>query len=111
MATIIIIISIFLCHTRKKSVKLPELGVRGGVWVIWAMPELKSFFGFDVFPKRQKEKELKDPKENFIVHLLASLSSRNVATTDFHNAVAMCITTFMSPTMYLYIVYIRHQSK
>ena len=36
---------------RKKSVKLPKLGGGGGgVWVIRAMPELKSFFRIDVFP-------------------------------------------------------------
>ena len=35
---------------RKESVKLPELGGGGGVWLIRAMPELKRFFS-DVFPK------------------------------------------------------------
>ena len=35
---------------RKESVKLPELGGGGGVWLIRAMPELKRFFCSDVVP-------------------------------------------------------------
>ena len=37
---------------RKKVTKLPELeGGRGGVYLIWAMPERKRAFTYEVFPK------------------------------------------------------------
>ena len=61
MATIIIIISIFSAIRAKRRFCRPEkvgkVARIGGwgffFWVIRAMPELKSFFCFDVFPKTQ----------------------------------------------------------
>ena len=35
---------------RKKMTKLPELEGGGGGYLIWAMPERKRAFPFDVFP-------------------------------------------------------------
>ena len=45
----------FFCKSAKRRFCRPEkvgkvARIGGGVWVIRAMPELKSFFRFDVFP-------------------------------------------------------------
>ena len=38
---------------RKKVTKLPELEGGGEVYLIWAMPERKRAFPYEVFPKAQ----------------------------------------------------------
>ena len=58
ITTIIRINGTFFCHTRKTSIWRPEkddqvarIGGRGGgVYLIWAMPERKRAFLYDVFP-------------------------------------------------------------
>ena len=48
---------LFFCHTRKTLIWRPEkgdqvarIGGRGGGYLIWAMPERKRAFPYEVFP-------------------------------------------------------------